>query len=50
ANIDETSFAESYVAAMHWSLTQFTPSTNPIAPDNGWERFYAIWVILLAMA
>ncbi|CAE7362270.1 KCNH6 [Symbiodinium microadriaticum] len=50
ANIDETDFAQSYVAAMHWSLTQFTPSTNPIAPDNGWERFYAIWVILLAMA
>ena len=29
---------ESYVAAMHWSLTQFTPATNPIAPENGWER------------
>jgi len=50
SNIDEADFAQSYVAAMHWSLTQFTPSTNPIAPDNGWERFYAIWVILLAMA
>ncbi|OLQ09306.1 hypothetical protein AK812_SmicGene7098 [Symbiodinium microadriaticum] len=32
------------------SLTQFTPSTNPIAPANTWERFFAIWVILLAMA
>eukprot|EP00439_Symbiodinium_sp_Y106_P042351 s127_g5.t1 len=50
SNIDEADFAQSYVAAIHWTLTQFTPSTNPIAPDNGWERFYAIWVILLAMA
>ncbi|OLQ14603.1 hypothetical protein AK812_SmicGene1235 [Symbiodinium microadriaticum] len=30
-------------------VRQFTPSTNNIAPDNGWERFFAIWVILLAM-
>lgn len=47
--IEEASFLDSYVSAMHWALTQFTPSTNNIAPDNPWERFFAIWVILLAM-
>ncbi|CAE7208136.1 CNGA1, partial [Symbiodinium microadriaticum] len=47
--IEETNFLDSYVSAMHWALTQFTPSTNNIAPDNPWERFFAIWVILLAM-
>lgn len=50
ASINADSTPDAYVAAMHWSLTQFTPATNPIAPFNGWERFYAIWVILLAMA
>lgn len=48
--IDPESVSEAYIASLHWSLTQFTPSTNPIAPGNAWERFYAIWVILLAMA
>eukprot|EP00439_Symbiodinium_sp_Y106_P064279 s1886_g10.t1 len=48
--IPRESVSEAYVASLHWSLTQFTPSTNPIAPGNAWERFYAIWVILLAMA
>ncbi|CAE7656504.1 Kcnh6 [Symbiodinium sp. CCMP2456] len=48
--IDPDSVSAAYVASLHWSLTQFTPSTNPIAPGNAWERFYAIWVILLAMA
>jgi len=50
SDIDQSDFGASYIAAMHWSLTQFTPSTNPIAPANTWERFFAIWVILLAMA
>ena len=29
--------------------TQFTPSTNNIAPANGLERSFAVFVILLAM-
>ena len=31
-------YKESYVASLHWSMTQFTSATNPIAPNNGWER------------
>lgn len=42
-------FADNYAASMHWALTQFTPATNNIAPYNAAERFFAIWVILLAM-
>jgi len=47
--IEDADFATSYVSSIHWALTQFTPSTNNIAPENGVERFFAIWVILLAM-
>ncbi|CAK9113850.1 Serine/threonine-protein kinase pelle, partial [Durusdinium trenchii] len=43
------SFADAYAASMHWALTQFTPATNNIAPISGLERFFAIWIILLAM-
>jgi len=35
-----------YVAALHWSITQFTPSTTNIAPVNGWERGFAILVVM----
>ncbi|OLP76592.1 Potassium voltage-gated channel subfamily H member 7 [Symbiodinium microadriaticum] len=47
--IEDADFGTSYVCSIHWALTQFTPSTNNIAPENGIERFFAIWVILLAM-
>lgn len=50
SNIDSESFPESYVASLHWSMTQFTSATNPIAPNNGWERLFAIIVILMAVA
>ncbi|CAK9006735.1 Potassium/sodium hyperpolarization-activated cyclic nucleotide-gated channel 2 (Brain cyclic nucleotide-gated channel 2) (BCNG-2) [Durusdinium trenchii] len=42
-------FAESYSASMHWALTQFTPATNNIAPDNALERTFALVIILLAI-
>lgn len=49
ADGDSGSFPEAYAASIHWALTQFTPATNNIAPDNAVERFFAVWVILLAM-
>lgn len=49
AEIESAGFAEAYAASIHWALTQFTPATNNIAPDNALERFFAVWVILLAM-
>ncbi|CAJ1385449.1 unnamed protein product [Effrenium voratum] len=47
--MDQAPFLDSYAASLHWSLTQFTPATNNIAPDNALERLFAIFVILLAM-
>ena len=47
--LEEAGFGHSYAASMHWSLTQFTPATNNIAPVSGLERFFSIWIILLAM-
>ncbi|CAK9006737.1 Cyclic nucleotide-gated cation channel subunit A (Cyclic nucleotide-gated ion channel subunit A) (CNG channel) [Durusdinium trenchii] len=46
---ENTDFPESYAAALHWSLTQFTPATNNIAPDNVTERIFAVVVILVAV-
>jgi len=47
--ISQNDFAESYAASMHWALTQFTPSTNNIAPDNAIERFFALGVVVFAI-
>ncbi|CAK9039765.1 cGMP-gated cation channel alpha-1 (Cyclic nucleotide-gated cation channel 1) (Cyclic nucleotide-gated channel alpha-1) (CNG channel alpha-1) (CNG-1) (CNG1) (Cyclic nucleotide-gated channel [Durusdinium trenchii] len=49
SDLNKDDFAEAYAASIHWALTQFTPATNNIAPDNAVERFFAVWVILLAM-
>ncbi|CAE7210229.1 CNGA1 [Symbiodinium pilosum] len=49
AGVDTEDFANAYAFSIHWSLTQFTPATNNIAPVNFYERFFAVWVILLAM-
>mmetsp|Transcript_29091 Transcript_29091/g.67469 ORF Transcript_29091/g.67469 Transcript_29091/m.67469 type:complete len:721 (+) Transcript_29091:36-2198(+) len=49
SEMENADFAEAYAASIHWALTQFTPATNNIAPDNALERFFSVWVILLAM-
>mmetsp|Transcript_88761 Transcript_88761/g.286844 ORF Transcript_88761/g.286844 Transcript_88761/m.286844 type:complete len:746 (+) Transcript_88761:128-2365(+) len=38
-----------YAAAFHWSLTQFTPATQNIAPGNAFERVFAILVVFVAL-
>lgn len=48
-NLQEAGIFESYIISLHWSLTQFTPSTNNIAPANEVERLFAVFVILFAM-
>eukprot|EP00434_Breviolum_minutum_P014837 symbB.v1.2.013082.t1/scaffold920.1/size152120/4 len=47
--LDNEDFGASYTASLHWSLTQFTPATNNIVPDNTVERAFASVVILLAI-
>lgn len=38
-----------YAMALHWSLTQFSPATNNIVPQNYTERSFAIVVVMLAL-
>jgi len=43
------SFGEKYLASLHWSLCQFTPSTNLIGPANTAERCFSVFVVALAL-
>ncbi|CAK0805589.1 unnamed protein product [Prorocentrum cordatum] len=42
-------FLDSYAMSLHWSITQFTPSTNNIAPKSTMERLFAVGVVMLGM-
>lgn len=47
--LDQTDWVYCYLTSMHWSLTQFTPASMHLQPQNSWERTYAILIILFAM-
>merc|ERR1719215_780985 len=47
--LENTVAHEVYIFALHWTLTQFTPATNNIAPQNLGERLFAIGVVLFAL-
>jgi hypothetical protein len=38
-----------YSHAIHWSMTQFSPATNNIAPANTTERVFASGVVMMGM-
>lgn len=38
-----------YLTALHWSLTQFTPASMHVQPQNSYERGIAIFIIILAL-
>eukprot|EP00927_Polykrikos_kofoidii_P010275 TRINITY_DN14348_c0_g2_i2.p1 TRINITY_DN14348_c0_g2~~TRINITY_DN14348_c0_g2_i2.p1 ORF type:complete len:873 (-),score=85.50 TRINITY_DN14348_c0_g2_i2:408-2807(-) len=42
-------FLRCYAVSLHWSLTQFTPSTQNVAPQSTLERLFASVVVLLAL-
>ncbi|CAE7213282.1 Cnga4 [Symbiodinium natans] len=42
-------FRELYALSLHWSLTQFTPSTQDIGPSNIRERIFAAGVVIFAL-
>lgn len=46
---EELEISEIYISALHWSITQFMPATNDIAPNNGIERLFTVVVIMFAM-
>eukprot|EP00929_Paragymnodinium_shiwhaense_P012974 TRINITY_DN120841_c0_g1_i1.p1 TRINITY_DN120841_c0_g1~~TRINITY_DN120841_c0_g1_i1.p1 ORF type:complete len:762 (-),score=140.38 TRINITY_DN120841_c0_g1_i1:538-2823(-) len=47
--MDEYSTGYKYATSMHWSLTQFTPASVDIQPQNLVERTYAVIVLMFAM-
>ncbi|CAK8999945.1 unnamed protein product [Durusdinium trenchii] len=50
AELQHMDFLTQYFSALHWSLTQFMPATNNIAPNTAPERIYAIFVVLIGLA
>jgi len=38
-----------YCTALHWSLTQFTPASMEVVPENTAERAFAVSVLIFAM-
>jgi hypothetical protein len=42
-------FGWRYTTALHWSLTQFTPATMEVHPQNVGERSFAVVVLIFAM-
>lgn len=46
---EDTAIFYRYCVSLHWALTQFSPATNNIAPQNLRERLFAIVVVLFAL-
>jgi len=38
-----------YATSMHWSLTQFTPASMEVTPENVYERIFNVIVIIVAL-
>merc|ERR1719424_1175248 len=47
--VEDKSDFYKYIVSLHWSLTQFTPSTMNIAPRNSSERTFAVVVVVFAL-
>jgi len=45
----KSSWTFAYTTSLHWSLTQFTPASMEVMPQNTYERLYTIIVIIGAM-
>ncbi|CAE7449016.1 Kcnh1 [Symbiodinium sp. CCMP2456] len=42
-------WTDQYAVALHWSLTQFTPASMDVQPQNTIERCFAISVVIFAL-
>jgi len=49
AGMHERSIVYRYMTSLHWSLTQFTPASMEVVPENSGERVYTVLVIIFAM-
>jgi len=38
-----------YTTSMHWTLTQFTPASMEVFPQNTWERTMSVIVLMFAL-
>merc|ERR1712061_341712 len=47
--LEGTSILYRYTTSLHWSLTQFTPASMEVYPENGKERLFTVSVITIAM-
>lgn len=48
-NLHDKELGYKYTTALHWSLTQFTPASMEVVPENALERVFAVCVLLFAM-
>eukprot|EP00931_Biecheleriopsis_adriatica_P027538 TRINITY_DN16556_c0_g2_i1.p1 TRINITY_DN16556_c0_g2~~TRINITY_DN16556_c0_g2_i1.p1 ORF type:complete len:709 (+),score=125.66 TRINITY_DN16556_c0_g2_i1:32-2158(+) len=46
---DTAGWGEQYVVAFHWSITQFTPASMHVQPQNIFERVFAVAVVVFAL-
>ncbi|CAE7030653.1 CngA [Symbiodinium natans] len=46
--VKDAGLTEQYLTSFHWSLTQFAPATNNIAPQNWIERAFASCIVIYA--
>lgn len=48
-DVQHRSLAYKYTTSLHWSLTQFTPASMEVQPQNTAERSFAVVVLLSAL-
>lgn len=49
SELEGRSLSYRYATALHWSLTQFTPASMEVFPQNSSERIFAVCILLMAM-
>lgn len=47
--MQETELRYRYATSLHWSLTQFTPASMEVFPENFYERTFSVVVLVFAM-
>lgn len=47
--LDSAPFTERYIVSLHWSLTQFTPGSMHVQPQNTLERTFSVIVLVFGM-
>jgi len=48
-DMDSRTLTYKYATSLHWSLTQFTPASMEVVPQNIHERLFSVVVLLFAM-